>query len=251
MARTIFYAWQSDLPAETNKSFIEARLDEAINKLRLAAGEEVVLDKDVLNEAGSPEIAGVVLRKIEKCDVFVADVSIINAKEVNRNAREVNQNVRPVPNPNVLLELGYAAHARGWERIVCLFNTAFGRIEELPFDLRHHRIVEYQVDNTSLAADLERSLRAVLEGNLPILRKQLTDLLHRADANLVRRVRAGERSFVVNVPSTDSPLLAKLETDSEFAQLATFRSNGSQIWNGPIGPTNGYIVEVSDLFAEG
>lgn len=39
---------------------------------------------------------------------------------------------RPTPNPNVLIELGYAFKALGHERVILVFNRAFGKIEELP-----------------------------------------------------------------------------------------------------------------------
>src|SRR5205085_1155266 len=39
---------------------------------------------------------------------------------------------RPTPNPNVLIELGYAAHRHGWNGILCVFNAATGRVEDLP-----------------------------------------------------------------------------------------------------------------------
>ena len=34
MSNTVFYSWQSDLPAKTNKDFIEAALDEALKRLK-------------------------------------------------------------------------------------------------------------------------------------------------------------------------------------------------------------------------
>jgi hypothetical protein len=33
----------------------------------------------------------------------------------------------------------------GWERITNVFNLAYGRIEELPFDLRKRRVVKYSL----------------------------------------------------------------------------------------------------------
>jgi hypothetical protein len=39
-----------------------------------------------------------------------------------------------------MIELGYAARAIGWERIICVMNTGYGHSpEELPFDLRARR----------------------------------------------------------------------------------------------------------------
>jgi hypothetical protein len=47
--------------------------------------------------------------------VFVADVTPINAGSDHRLC----------PNPNVLIELGYAVKALGWSRIVMVLNTAY------------------------------------------------------------------------------------------------------------------------------
>lgn len=41
--------------------------------------------------------------------------------------------------------MGYAAGFHGWERVVCVLNTAFGDIADLPFDVRQRRIVGYEL----------------------------------------------------------------------------------------------------------
>ena len=43
----------------------------------------------------------------------------------------------------MLLELGYALHALGPERIVMVLNSAFGNLDLLPFDLRMRRVLAY------------------------------------------------------------------------------------------------------------
>ncbi len=50
-----------------------------------------------------------------------------------------NKKGKAMPNPNVLLELGYAAAKLGWDRLVLVMNTNYGHPEELPFDLRNRR----------------------------------------------------------------------------------------------------------------
>lgn len=50
---------------------------------------------------------------------------------------------KKTPNPNVLLELGYAVSRLGWERVICLFNSNIGKIEDLPFDLRQKRVTAF------------------------------------------------------------------------------------------------------------
>lgn len=153
MKRTVFYSWQSDLPAAGNRNVIEEGLKRAIRAIGRddTAGLEPVLDRDTANLAGAPDIAHSILAKIAVADVFVADVSIINSGAA-----------RPSPNPNVLVELGYAIAELGWDNVVLVQNTAFGGPELLPFDLRGRRTVTYE-----LAAEGNRpEARALLQGRL-------------------------------------------------------------------------------------
>ena len=48
---------------------------------------------------------------------------------------------RLIPNPNVLVEHGYALSRRTFSRVISVMNTAYGDCDEatLPFDLRHMR----------------------------------------------------------------------------------------------------------------
>lgn len=160
---TVFYSWQSDLPNPTNRGFIERALDKAIDAVRGEAElrAELNLDRDTQDTSGTPEIANTIFGKIDNALIFVADVSIINSGTQGR----------PCPNPNVLIELGYAARHLGWENIVCVFNTAYGRIEDLPFDLRHRRVLTYRAEpgehdrsteRNSLTRDLQAALQAIL-----------------------------------------------------------------------------------------
>ena len=131
----IFYSWQSDLPRSRNHDFIEECINDAILQISGDPGILLVpsLDRDTKDEPGSPDIAETIFDKIDNCDMFVGDVSIINA----------GQTGRPTPNPNVILELGYAAKQLGWKKVTSICNLAYGKVEELPFDLRKRRVVKY------------------------------------------------------------------------------------------------------------
>lgn len=135
MKRSIFYSWQSDLPSKENRNLIEDSLRRAIKAIHKDDSEtiEPVLDRDTAGIAGSPSISESIFSKIAMADVFVADISIINS----------NQDSKATPNPNVLIELGYAISQLGWDRIILVQNTDFGPPEKLPFDLRGRRVVTY------------------------------------------------------------------------------------------------------------
>jgi hypothetical protein len=164
MKRTIFYVWQSDFQP-INRNFIQRALEDAAKAIKTddTLDIEPVIDRDTAGLPGSPEIAKAIFEKIAAADVVVADVSIINAKFGGR----------PTPNPNVLIELGYAFNAIGHERVILVFNTAFGKVEDLPFDLRPRRVTPYHmledvqdrsVERKRLQKVLEEALRVVLPG---------------------------------------------------------------------------------------
>ncbi len=157
MRRIVFYSWQSDLPSRGNRGLIGDALERAIRAIANdeAASLEPVLDRDTAGLGGTPDIAHSILAKISAADVFVADVSIVS--EGTR---------RPSPNPNVLVELGYAAAELGWENIVLVQNTAFGGPELLPFDLRGRRVVTYALTAEDAPAEARGLLQGRFEGAL-------------------------------------------------------------------------------------
>jgi hypothetical protein len=158
MADTVFYSWQSDLPNPTNWGFIQKALEAAIKTIRDDESIQVdpVVDRDTAGVPGSPDISSTILSKIDQARIFLCDVSIIN-----KGAKE---GTRLTPNPNVLIELGYALKALGQHRIIMVMNTAFGTVEQLPFDLRMKRVVKYNAPpGSSERADARKKLQGALE----------------------------------------------------------------------------------------
>lgn len=156
----IFYSWQSDLPSQTNKNLIQEALEGAIQKVQLEKTliVELAIDRDTLGEPGSPDITASIFKKIDKAAAFVADVSIVHR----------SPNGRPTPNPNVLIELGYALKALSPQRIILIFNLASGELTELPFDLRSRRALTYRLSQDAISTpdreQIESSLRdAIIE----------------------------------------------------------------------------------------
>ena len=173
MPHTIFYSWQSDLPNPTNRNFIQNSLESAIKDLKSDGSLTVdpVLDRDTTGVPGSPDIGQTIFYKIDQAAAFVCDVSIING----------GSNRRRVPNPNVLIELGYALKSLGPDRVIMVMNTAFGRPESLPFDLRQKRVITYSLSEgdeakseakQGLRGSFTQSLKSILsqyeKSNLPI-----------------------------------------------------------------------------------
>lgn len=156
MKKTIFYSWQSDLPNATNRGFISKCLENALMELNEDLLIDAVIDRDTKNIVGTPDIASSIFSKIDIANIFVADISFINYTSPEKKC----------PNPNVLIELGYAAKALGWNNIICVFNTDYGKIEDLPFDLRFRRPVSYTISNPSNKAKDRSMLTNILKDAL-------------------------------------------------------------------------------------
>jgi hypothetical protein len=158
---TVFYSWQSD--KIKNKNFISSNLDRAIRALKSQSNTnefnvEINIDRDTQNQSGSPAIAQTIFNKILESDIFVCDVSLINNTFFNRQLKN-----RLTPNPNVLIELGYAIHLLGWERIICVNNVSLGENELLPFDLRGHRISTFNGYNVDEKAKLTSIFKSAIK----------------------------------------------------------------------------------------
>lgn len=160
---TIFYSWQSD--HKGTKNFINKALGDAINTL---SGNNTLekaprLDKDTQGTVGSPSIVSTIKDKIDRCGIFVADVSIID--ESNNGRKLVNQ--------NVMFELGYAIAKHTEQNIIMLFNTDLGSTKDLPFDISHHRVLPFSVkDDDKSGTRLKEKLLGALTAHLNSLAEQ-------------------------------------------------------------------------------
>ena len=159
----VFYSWQSDTDSKYNRNFIESILKKAI-KGATSDGPFLSLDKDTMRVPGSPDIVNIILNKIDNAVCFVADVTPITT------VRE-----KCVPNPNVMMELGYALSTLGYERVIIVCNTAHCIIRDLPFDLGLKRVVSYQYD-AATPDDEKKECEERLESQLEAHIKAIVNL---------------------------------------------------------------------------
>jgi hypothetical protein len=174
----IFWCWQSDSPQKQNKDFIKAALAEAIKavdaELDLDEAERPEIDHDTKDIPGAAEIAREIRKKIKSCAVFVADVTPIAKAE----------NGKPLPNPNVLIELGQALQKPGWKRVITVMNTAGGwQADDLPFDIRHRRAMTYRLAEGASASAVERARKRLVENLTSAIRTNLLGHLEKAAAD--------------------------------------------------------------------
>lgn len=193
MRQTIFYSWQSDLPSSTNRSLIEKAAEKAASTIRSddSLNVEPVIDRDTKGMPGSPNIATTILDKISACSIFLADVSIIG-----RPGRKK----RPTPNPNVLVELGYAIHAIGPERIVLVMNTDRGGPSNLPFDLSAYRSITYSPDSGSTPSIARQALQRDLQAAFESILTQVNIATHEV-STLLQEVHTGSPGRLASAQS--------------------------------------------------
>jgi len=176
MAHTVFYSWQTDASAKDCRNLIERCLTKAVEQLsqdvsidQAIRDQGMAVDKDTKGVAGTPPIVDTIFKKIDAAGAFVADVTFVGKR----------LDGRPTPNPNVLLEYGWALKSRGFSRIICVMNTAYGEPSDhtLPFNMKHLRWpIQYNLSATTDAAtrqevkaklteDLTSALRSIIENN--------------------------------------------------------------------------------------
>ncbi|WP_454721866.1 MULTISPECIES: hypothetical protein [Cupriavidus] len=212
MSKTVFWSWQSDRPAATTKDFIKDALAQAIEQvaeeLQLEMADRLELDHDTKGEPGLVEIVSTIFRKIEDCQIFVADITPVAEIKTDTATKKI-------PNPNVMLELGYAIREAGPQRVITVANLAFGgKPEELPFDLRHRRgAITYRLDSArdptieKVRKVLVKQLAAALTMNLaapredPLIRNPLPALSVKATENSSKVLVVQQEVQLNDVPS--------------------------------------------------
>ncbi|WP_111710158.1 hypothetical protein [Lutibacter citreus] len=156
----VFFAFQMDVEDKYGKGFIQSAIEIAIQKLK----EEdilVSLDFGFRRTPGTPLLIEEMLKKSSDSDLVIADLTFTSAKEW-LNAELIDEDdtnswysipkgIRKLsPNPNVLLETGYAWAKKGTYRTLVVMNSAFGSPIELPVDLKGFRWgITYSLDETN------------------------------------------------------------------------------------------------------
>ena len=161
----IFYSWQSDLPGSTTRYFIRDCIDYALAFAEESEAIEAERDEATLNTTGSPNIVTMLFSKIDEADLFIADVTLCFTGDVEKDGVKKHS-----PNPNVLLEMGYAVKTLGWERVICLCNADFG--SEYPFDVAHNRITTFNLNGSNKKVE-QRRIAKILLSNIQTLRGQV------------------------------------------------------------------------------
>jgi hypothetical protein len=127
----VFYVWQSDRLERFNRHVIRFALNLAAKSISddPTIDVQVRVDADTEGVLGQVPVTDTILKKIAACDAFVPDLTFVAMTEAGKL----------VPNPNVLIEYGYALRAKSHSVMIPVMNTAYGPADQLPFDMRHLR----------------------------------------------------------------------------------------------------------------
>jgi len=165
----VFWSWQSDHDGKIAHYVIRDALEAAIEKLKLPKDIEepsdaerranLELDHDTKGETGWTDIADSIFKKIENSVVFVADVTPVG------KANKGGKRSKPIMNPNVAIELGYAIKALTWSSCLGVMNLAYGKIDDLPFDIHRTRSwpVTYTLKEGASKEEIEVAKKVLTE----------------------------------------------------------------------------------------
>jgi hypothetical protein len=181
---TIFYSWQSDTDARSNRSLIREALKSAIADLDLLDADRPEIDQDTRGVLGAPVIADTIFEKIRGASVFVGDLTLTGSTAAGKR----------LCNSNVAIELGYAIGVHGDDILLNIMNTHYGPPEQLPFDLAHRRWpVRYSLaqdapatDRAAVKDELVEDLKPILESYVRRgIRESASDPTRKADLRAI------------------------------------------------------------------
>lgn len=167
----LFFSWQADTPTTGGRNLLERALESAIKELAQEleidpAARPFEVDRDTKGVGGSQPIVDTIFRKIDEAAIFIGDMTFVGTR----------LDGRPTPNPNVLIEYGWALKSRSYSRIITVMNVAYGapKADSMPFNMRHLRNpVEYDCpDNLD-----ETKRREVRQQLASLLKSRLREML--------------------------------------------------------------------------
>lgn len=216
----IFYSWQSDLPGNKTRNFIRDCIDEAIDLAEESEAIEAERDEATKDTTGSPNIVTTLFSKIDDCDLFIADVTLCFSSDTTKGKKS--------PNPNVLLELGYAVKILGWERVVCFCNTDFG--DSYPFDIAHNRITGYSLEGKK-EKDVRNYVRKIIFSNIRDLR------------NAKPRAKAGETMHILGTYDFSERVVKATIAPINLSQREGYRLHNEELFEA----ARGLFDEIKDF----
>jgi len=198
MALTVFFSWQMDRPDGGERALIERALTDALKRIAAdatveAAVREIEVDRDTKGVPGTPPIVDTILAKIDRAAIFVLDLTFV----------AIRADGRPAPNPNVLIEYGWALKSMGHSRMMPVMNIAYGEptADAMPFDMRHLRNpIKFsqrpganaevkRTERDKLSRELEAAIRTTIQSGV------LTEVVPKPSAFPAAEPKDGQARF--------------------------------------------------------
>jgi hypothetical protein len=215
---SIFYSWQSDADPATNWEFIRSALDIAVEDIKRGKGFDIpVVESGMERIGGMPEVATIMFDKIRSAAIFVGDVSLVG--EIKQHG---NKPTKKTANPNVLMEMAYAAAKLGWQRVICVMNQKFGKAEKLPVDIRNRRWpIRYKIppDEKTTAEEvkikLAEDLKVAVEAIMYVDYQAVAEAVRRFDSNCIQVAEASRHHPTFHAPRPDDNLTRVMMTQQQ------------------------------------
>lgn len=154
----IFFCWQDHLEKKLHRFLIRDALNAAIAHVQSELPDSacvIRLDSDTMDRSGSVNIADTILEKIATATVVVGDVTPVSIESPHDRCY--------YPNPNVMVEIGFASRCVGWSQVVLVLNSAACDPVDLPFDVRGRRISVYRCANEADRKSAHGQLKIIFQ----------------------------------------------------------------------------------------
>ena len=122
---------------------------------------DIEANRDTKGAFDSPDLAQTLFEKIDDCDIFIADVSVACQYEITD--KDGNKKIKYMLNPNVMLDLWYATHVVGWNRVICILNCDYGAPENIPFDIASRRLTPFSLKDGKSKSKIKRYIKSVIQ----------------------------------------------------------------------------------------
>lgn len=164
MELNLFYCWQGQTNKGRDRVYLRKCIDEVVAQINKSYGQfSIIIQESSEGIGGSPEVVSEIKNRIENCDIFIADISIVNP--YSRIEKLLRRKRRLDVNNNVMYELGIAVKSIGDKQILEISNKTYGNpyenVELIPFDRRHNDfplLYEYDKNRNTFIEKLENKI---------------------------------------------------------------------------------------------
>lgn len=175
MKLTVFFSWQSDIDNDilNNKSFLCNCINSALKNIENKGELKNVFfefQESTSNISGNPSIPNTLNKRIENCDIFIADLSIVDSySRLELFLRKLRKaKTKRGPNNNVFGEYNKALASHCEEQVITIMNYLNGNPKDnnslIPFDVRERRFpIGYLLKSDKDIEEVKKSVITQLE----------------------------------------------------------------------------------------